>query len=355
MSKTKTIKARVITAIAATAVVGTLASACTSTSSAAGKDSVSVVGFSVLEQVNKAAFAAFDKTPAGKGVDFSSSYGASGDQSRAVAGGVKADYVHFSLEPDLTRLVDAGLVAKDWNAGPTHGIASDSVVVFVVRKGNPKHIKSWDDLVKPGTTVVTPNPGSSGAAKWNLLAAWEHIKGAGGTDAQAKAYVSKLLKNTPVLPASGREATSAFVEGDQDVLLAYEDEAIQAKQAGEDIDYVVPDDTLLIQNPAAVTTDASPKAKDFLDYVESAPGQELYAQYGFRPVDGVSGVKLPQVEGANDPAHPFPTPKTLYTVDGDLGGWSTANSAFFNDGSDGNPVGIIAKLIASSGSDAQDG
>jgi sulfate transport system substrate-binding protein len=352
---TKSIKARAITAIAATAVVGTLASACTSTSSADSKDSVAVVGFSVLEQVNKAAFSAFEDTDAGKGVDFTSSYGPSGDQSRAVAGGAKADLVHLSLEPDLTRLVDAGLVSKDWNAGPTHGIATDSVVVFVVRKGNPKHITSWDDLVKPGTTVVTPNPGSSGAAKWNLLAAWEHIKGAGGTDAQAKDFVGKLLKNTPVLPASGREATSAFVEGDQDVLLAYEDEAIQAKQAGEDIDYVVPSDTLLIQNPAAVTTDANAKAKDFLDWIESPAGQEVYAQYGFRPVDGVDGVKLPEVEGANDPSNPFPQPKTLYTVDGDLGGWSTANSEFFNDGSDGNPVGTIAQLIAASGSDAQDG
>jgi sulfate transport system substrate-binding protein len=351
----KTLKAKTLAGIAVLAMTGVAAAACTSTSSADSKNTVNVVGFSVLEQVNKAEFAAFQKTDAGKGVDFASSYGPSGDQSRAVEGGAKADVVHFSLEPDMTRLVDDGLVSKDWNAGPTKGIATDSVVVFVVRKGNPKHITSWDDLVKPGVSVVTPNPGSSGAAKWNLLAAWEHIKGAGGTDAQAKDFVGKLLKNTPVLPASGREATSAFVQGNQDVLLAYEDEAIQAKQAGENIDYVIPKDTLLIQNPAAVTTSASQPAKDFLSFMESPAGQEIYAQYGFRPVPGISGVKVPQVKGANDPSNPFPVPQKLYTVDKDLGGWDSANSTFFNDGSDGNPVGIISQLIAKSGSDAQDG
>ncbi|MCL2541927.1 MAG: sulfate ABC transporter substrate-binding protein [Nocardioidaceae bacterium] len=347
-------KAKAFAAVAVTAVVGMAATACTSTASGDSKNSVAVVGFSVLEQANKAVYAGFDKTPAGKGVTFTSSYGASGDQSRAVAGGVKADLVHFSLEPDMQRLVDAGLVAKDWSAGPTKGIGTDSVVVFIVRKGNPKHITSWDDLVKPGVSVVTPNPGSSGAAKWNLLAAWEHIKGAGGTDAQAKTFVSKLLKNTPVLPASGREATSAFVEGNQDVEIAYESDAIEAKQAGEPVDYVVPKDTLLIQEPAAVTTTATPAAKSFLGYMESASGQELYAESGFRPVPSVKGVKLPAVKGANDPSNPFPQPTTLYTVDKDLGGWDSADSTFFNDGSDGNPVGIISQLIADSGSKAED-
>lgn len=351
----KTRSAKTAAGVALLAVTGLVATACTSTASGDSASTVSVVGFSVLQQANDAEFKAFQGTGSGKGVDFAPSYGPSGDQSRSVAGGAKADVVHFSLEPDMTRLVDADLVSKDWNQGATTGIATDSVVVFVVRKGNPKHITSWDDLIKPGVSVVTPNPGSSGAAKWNLLAAWEHITGAGGSEAQAKEFVGKLLKNTPVLPASGREATSAFVEGDQDVLLAYEDEAIQARQAGEDVDYVVPSDTLLIQNPAAVTTSASQPAKDFLNFMLSAPGQEIYAQYGFRPVPGISGVTVPEVQGANDPSNPFPDPKTLYTVDKNLGGWDSANSKFFNDGSDGSPVGIISQLIADSGSDAQDG
>ncbi|GAB3856480.1 sulfate ABC transporter substrate-binding protein [Nocardioides maradonensis] len=352
MKKTRT--AKTAAGVALLAVTGLVATACTSTSSGDSAKTVSVVGFSVLQQANDAEFKAFQGTSAGSGVEFAPSYGASGDQSRSVAGGAKADVVHFSLEPDMKRLVDANLVSKDWNTGATKGIATDSVVVFVVRKGNPKHITSWDDLVKPGVSIVTPNPGSSGAAKWNLLAAWEHVVGAGGSEAQAKQFVGKLLKNTPVLPSSGREATSAFVEGNQDVLLAYEDEAIQAKQAGENIDYVIPNDTLLIQNPAAVTTSASQPAKDFLSFMLSPQGQEIYAQYGFRPVPGVSGVAVPQVKGANDPSNPFPDPKTLYTVDKNLGGWDSANSKFFNDGSDGNPVGIISQLIADSGSDAQD-
>jgi sulfate transport system substrate-binding protein len=157
-----------------------------------------------------------------------------------------------------------------------------------------------------------------------------------------------------VLPASGRDATSAFLEGDQDVLITYENEAILAKQSGSDIDYVLPSDNLLIENPAAVTKDAPQAASDFLDFMESAQGQEIYAKYGFRPVDGIDGVTVPEVEGANDPSDPFPTPQTLYTIEKDFGGWSKAADQFFADGEDGEPVGIITDLIAKSGSDAQE-
>lgn len=346
----KTIKATVA------GLTGVLAlTACTSAGGNESKDSLSVVAFSVMEAANEPVFEAFQDSDAGEDIEFAASYGASGDQSRAVVDGKDADYVHFSLETDVTRLVGEGLVAEDWKeATPTNGIATSSVVVFVVREGNPLGIDSWDDLAQDDIEIVTPNPGSSGAARWNILAAWAHIVGNGGTEDEAKEFVSQLLANTPALPASGREATSAFVEGDQDVLLSYENEAILAKQNGEAIDYVVPTDTLLIENPAAVTVDAKDGAEDFLEFVTSAEAQEIYAGFGFRPVAGVDGVELPEVEGANDPADPFPAPEQLFTIDGDFGGWGEAAEKFFADGEDGEPLGIIPTLIEESGADAQE-
>lgn len=346
----KTIKATVV------GLTGVLAlTACTSAGGSSSKNTLSVVAFSVMESANEPVFEAFQDTDAGEDTDFAPSYGASGDQSRAVVEGKEADFVHFSLETDMTRLVDEGLVADDWKEQtPTHGIATSSVVVFVVREGNPLGIDSWDDLVQKDIELLTPNPGSSGSARWNILAAWAHIVGNGGTEAEAKDFISDLLANTPALPASAREATSAFVEGDQDVLLSYENEAILAKQNGEAIDYVVPSDTLLIENPAAVTTDAKDGATDFLDFLLSPEGQEIYAGFGFRPVEGVEGVELPEVEGANDPADPFPAPAQLFTIDGDFGGWSETAEKFFADGEDGEPLGIIPQLIEDSGADAQE-
>jgi sulfate/thiosulfate-binding protein len=347
---TKTIKA------AAVALAGVLAlSACTS-DGASGDDAktLSVVAFSVMETANEPVFEAFQDTEAGADVEFAPSYGASGDQSRSVVSGAEADVVHFSLEPDVTRLTGEKLVADDWKDNATNGIATSSVVVFVVRKGNPENIQGWDDLVKPGVEIVTPNPGSSGSAKWNILAAWGHVIANGGSEDDAKQFVGDLLANTPALPASGREATSAFVEGDQDVLLSYENEAILAKQNGQEIDYVVPEETLLIENPAAVTEDAAEGAQEFLDFMTSAEGQAIYAGFGFRPVAGVEGVELPEVEGANDPADPFPAPATLFTIDGDFGGWAEADEKYFADGEDGEPVGIIPTLIEQSGTDAQE-
>lgn len=341
---------------AAAALTGMLVlSACTSTgASGDDADTVSVVAFSVMETANEPVFEAFQDTDGGKDAEFAPSYGASGDQSRAVVSGADADVVHFSLETDVTRLVDEGLVTDDWKDNATKGIATSSVVAFVVRKGNPENIRTWDDLVKPGVEVVTPNPGSSGSARWNILAAWAHVVGNGGTEEEAEAFVEDLLGNTPALPASAREATSAFVEGDQDVLLSYENEAILAKQNGEEIDYVVPPDTLLIENPATVTEDAGDGAEDFLDFMTSAEGQALYAGFGFRPVAGVDGVEVPEVEVANDPENPFPAPEQLFTVDGDFGGWNEAADTFFADGEDGGPVGIIPRLIEESGTDAQE-
>src|SRR3954465_4684546 len=299
-------------ALAAGVVAAAMAlTGCGSSSDAASKTNLNVVGFSILEQPNKQVFSDFEKTSAGKGVTFKGSYGASGDQSRAVAAGQKADVVHFSLETDITRLGDAGLVAKDWNAGSTKGIASQSVVVFVVRKGNPKGIKTWSDLVKPGVKIITPNPGSSGSARWNILAAWGSVIADGGTEADAKAYLTKFFDNTVALPGSGREATTAFTSGNGDVLLSYENEAILARQKGADLHCIAPDQTLLIQNPGAVTKDASPAAKKFLTYLTGKEAQTVYEQNGFRPL--VRGITEP-VKGANDENNPFPTPAKLLTI-----------------------------------------
>jgi sulfate transport system substrate-binding protein len=345
-----------------------------------GGETISLNAFSVMEAANEPVFEDFEGTDAGDGVTFETSYGASGDQSRAVVAGADADVVHYSLEGDVTRLVDEGLVADDWKDNATNGIATSSVVVFVVRKGNPEGIESWDDLVKPGVEIITPNPGSSGSARWNILAAWAHVTGNGGSEDDAKAFLTKLLNNTIALPGSGREATTAFTDGSGDVLLSYENEAIQAKQAGLDADYVVPDTTLLIQNPVALTKDASEASKTFLEYQLSDAAQKVYATFGFRPlnpdikvsVKGASdaakaflkyqlgtaaqtvyatfgfrpldpSIKV-AVKGANDEANPFPEPRALLTIDGDFGGWSAANKKFFDEKN-----GIITKLLAKSG------
>jgi sulfate transport system substrate-binding protein len=339
------------------AVAATLAGALALSACAADADSgdgsgdsstnLSVVGFSVMETPNDAAFKAFEETDAGKDVTFDGpAYGASGDMSRGVVDGQDADLVHFSLEPDMTRLVDAGIVADDWKDNDTNGICTQSVVVMVVPKGNPKKIDSWDDLVKDDISIVTPNPASSGSAKWNLLAAYGSVISDGGSEDDAKAYMKEFFDHVSALPDSGRDATTAFTQGQGDVLLSYENEAILARQNGEDFDYVVPDTTLLIENPCAVTVDAPDQAADFLDFQRSEEGQKLYAGFGFRPLTEVGDV---EVEGALDPADAFPEPATELTIDGDFNGWGEANDAFFGDGEEGNPLGIITEIQASSG------
>jgi sulfate/thiosulfate-binding protein len=312
--------------------------------SGSGSDSageINVVGYSVLEQANSEVISAFNDTDAGKDVDIKGSYGASGDQSRAVVAGQDADEVHLSLEPDVTRLVDEGIVADDWKDNDTKGICTTSVVVMVVAKGNPKGIDSWDDLVKPGVGIVTPNPASSGSAKWNLLAAYGSVVADGGSEDEAADYMTKFFDNVAALPDSGRDATTAFTSGTGDVLLSYENEAILARQSGQDFDYVIPDSTLLIENPCALTEDASEDAQAFLDFQKSEDGQKLYAETGYRPLGNVGDV---EVEGANDPSDPFPAPQKLLTVDGDFNGWADANTKFFDEND-----GILTKIQAEAG------
>jgi sulfate transport system substrate-binding protein len=306
------------------------------------KVNLNLVGFAVPQSANNAAHAVFAKSPEGQNTTWTESYGASGDQSRAVAGGLEADYVHFSLEGDVTRLVTAGLVGEDWNKGPDKGIVTRSVVVIVTRKGNPKKIMGWADLAKPGIRIVTPNPSSSGAARWNILAAYGSVRADGGTEAQASEYLTAFFKNVVSLPGSGRDATTAFLSGTGDVLLSYENEAILARQEGQDLDYFVPDTTLLIENPGAVTKTADPRATKWLEFVLSEPGQTEFVKKGFRPVIEVTGVK---VDKANDPANPFPAPvKKLQTIAADFGGWPAVNTKFFDATN-----GLVTKIQKESG------
>ena len=307
----------------------------------AGK-TLNIVGFSVMEQANQKVFDAFEKTDAGSGYTLQGSYGASGTQRDAVIGGQAADEVHLSLEPDVQKLVDAGKVAQDWKDNDTKGICTDSVVVFGVQSGNPKNITTWDDLLQPGVQIVTPDPGSSGSAKWNLLAAYGAYLQETGSASGAEADMKKFMANVVSWPDSGRDATTSFENGTGDVLLSYENEVILARQSGQDIDYVDPPTSLLIENPCAVTVGAPKAASDFLDFQKSAAGQKLYAETGFRPLPGVD-VGSVTVQGANDPDNPFPTIEHLLTVDDDFGGWDAANEKYFDDTN-----GILTKLKADS-------
>jgi sulfate transport system substrate-binding protein len=309
-------------------------------SGGSGGGKINLVGYSVPKPAYDALQAAFVKTSAGKGVTFSDSYRPSGSQSKAVAAGQPADYVAFSTGSDMSKLVPSH-VAASWDAGKNKGIVSDTVVVLVVRKGNPKHITGWDDLARPGVKIVTPDPASSGSAKWNILAAYEHVISQGGTAAQAAAYLKTFFKNAVSKPASGADAMTTFLGGTGDVLVSYESEAINARQQGKAVDYIVPKQSVLIETPGAVTKSAPAVAKKFLDFVESAQGQKIFAAHGFRPVG--SSVSPGTVQGALDPAHPFPTVPQLTTVP-QLGGWSAVNDKFFDDKN-----GLVTKIENAAG------
>ena len=316
-----------------------LAAGCGGGSGSGGGEKLTLVAYSTPREAYQALIPAFQKTDAGKGVSFSQSYGGSGDQARAVQSGLAADVVAFSLEPDMTKLVDDGLVAKDWNAGGHKGMVTDSVVALVVRKGNPKNIRTWDDLVKPGVEVITPNPFTSGGARWNVMAAYGAQIQQGRSPEQAVAYLEQLFRNVPVQDKSAREALQTFVGGKGDVMIAYENEAITAQQKQQPVDYVTPDQTILIENPIAVTTRSKnpEKAKAFLDFLLSPQAQQVFADKGYRPVNQ-------QVAATAK----FPQPSGLFTI-ADLGGWSEVNTKFF-DKKAGIMAGIEQKIGVSVGS-----
>lgn len=289
----------------------------------AADTTLTLVAYAVPEPGWSKIIPAFAATEEGKGVAVTTSYGASGDQSRAVVDGKPADIVNFSVEPDVTRLVKADKVAKDWNADATKGIPFGSVVSLVVRKGNPKGIKDWDDLLAPGVEVVSPSPLSSGSAKWNLLAPYA-AKSNGGKDPQAGLdFVSKLVgEHIKTRPGSGREATDLFLQGTGDVLISYENEAINTERQGKDVEHVNPPQTFKIENPVAVVTSSAhqQQANALKNFLYTEQGQKLWAEAGFRPVD-------PAV--AEQFAKDFPAPAKLWTI-ADLGGWGQVDPALFD-------------------------
>jgi sulfate/thiosulfate transport system substrate-binding protein len=282
---------------------------------------LSLVAYSTPREAYEELIPAFQDTPEGRGFDFDQSYASSGEQSRAVEAGLAADVVAFSLEPDVTRLVDAGLVDAAWNQNEHDGMVTDSVVVFAVRPGNPENIQTWDDLLEDGIEVITPNPFTSGGAQWNIMAAYGAQLEQGKSDEEAIEYLRDLfLNHVPVQDKSARESLQTFAAGKGDVLLAYENEAIFAQQAGQALEYVVPDETILIENPVAVVaTSGNPRAAQaFVDYLYTPEAQAVFASKGYRPV----------VEGV-EPEFDFPDPPGLFTID-DLGGWPEVRMRFFD-------------------------
>ena len=308
---------------AALAVVATalLVSACGGSDEAdagAAKSKLTLVAYSTPREVYEALIPKFKATDAGKGVTFDQSYGGSGEQSRAVEAGLQADIVAMSLAPDIDRLGDAGIVADTWADDEFDGMVSRSVVVLAVRKGNPKNIHGWDDLVRDGVDVITPNPFTSGGARWNVMAAWGAERKQGESESDATKYLGQLFHNVSVQDKSARESLQTFLGGKGDVLLAYENEAITAQQNGGDVDYVVPDQTILIENPIAVTKDGGETAEAFVDFAQSAEAQKVFATKGYR------SIRNNLVDKST-----YPTPRSLFTI-ADLGGWPDVQERFFD-------------------------
>jgi sulfate/thiosulfate-binding protein len=300
-----------------------------------GDVKLDLVAYSTPAEAYADIFDAFEGTDAGSGVSFSESYGSSGEQSRAVEAGQPADYVHFALAPDVDREVEAGIVAADWDQGPTNGVIAKSVTVFVVREGNPKDIHTWDDLLKDDVDVLNANPFTSGGARWNVMAAYGAQLEQGKTPEEAEQYLYDLYQHVSVQDDSARDALATFTGGKGDVLLSYENEAILAQEAGEPIEYVVPDQTISIETVGAITeTSKHPEqAQAFLDFVLSDDGQQIFVDHGYRPA----------VDGITSDEYDYPVPSSLFTID-DVGGWDEVMTTFFDD-----EKGIMAKVEQSIG------
>ena len=294
---------------------------------------LSLVAYSTPRDAYSALIPMFQKTPDGDGVSFTQSYGASGDQTRAIIAGLKADVVELSLAPDMDQLVRAGIVSPTWRQQSYKGIVTDSVVVFVVRPGNPKHIKTWDDLLRKGVQVVTPNPFTSGGARWNVMAAYGSWRKQGRTDAQAQANLLRLFRNVVVQDKSARDSVNTFLSGKGDVLLSYENEALGGQKRGQNLPYVIPKKTILVENPIAVTKTSgnAAKANQFLRFLRTPAAQQVFADWGYRPV-------VPSVLAAN--RKKFPVRPGQFTIDQlGLGGWDKVQTRFFDP-----KAGIMARI-----------
>jgi sulfate/thiosulfate transport system substrate-binding protein len=282
---------------------------------------LAIVAYSTPKTVLGKIVQAWQQTPDGQGVSFTQSYGGSTDQARAVAAGLPADVLFLSTGDDVELLVDAGIVDANWDKQSYNGIGADSVIVFVVRNGNPKHIKSWADLIRPGVQVITPNPFASGNGKWSVLAAYGAQRALGKTDKQAVDYVQKLFKHVVAQDTTSRNATNTFVSGKGDVLITYESEAISAGFSGS---YVIPRQTLLIELPLAVTKNSHDKDKalQFMRYFKSPPAQELLGQSGWRPVNPTA---------AKEFTKKYPARPGIFKIEAKyIGGWRAADAKWFD-------------------------
>jgi len=275
------------------------------------------------------AFAQYWKSKTGDKVTVRQSHGGSGKQARAVIDGLEADVVTLALAYDVDAIAEKGLIKPGWQKELPHNSSPyTSTIVFLVRKGNPKKIKNWDDLIKPGISVITPNPKTSGGARWNYLAAWAFaLHQPGGNEAKAKEFVSKLLKNVPVLDSGARGSTNTFVQrGLGDVLLAWENEAFLAiNELGPDkFDVVTPSESILAEPPVTVIDKVADKrgtrkvAEEYLKYLYTDEGQKIAAKHYYRPINPKIPSKLAKVK--------------LYTIDQVFGGWQKAQKTHFADG-----------------------
>ena len=290
---------------------------------------LTLVAYSTPREAYEEIIPLFQATPEGAGVTFDTSYASSGEQSRAVESGLPADIVALSLAPDIDRLVEPGLVAEDWSGDEYAGMVTDSIVVFAVRPGNPEEIAGWDDLIAEGIEVITPNPLTSGGAKWNIMAGYGAQLEQGKTEEDAVEYLRQLFTHVPVQDKSAREALATFLGGKGTVLLAYENEVITAQQAGEEIEYVIPAETILIENPVAVVTESAypEKAAAFVAFLRSPEAQRVFGEKGYRPI-------VPEILGEFE----YPTPAGLFTI-ADHGGWPEVNATFFDP-----DTGIVAQV-----------
>ncbi len=263
-------------------------------------------------------------------VIFQQSYGASGSQARAVIDGLEADIVHLALGLDVQRIEKAGLIQPGWEQElPNDAIVTKSVPVIVTRDGNPKGIRDWPDLAKPGISLITTDPKTSGVARWNFLALWNSVIKTGGDDAKAMDFVTKVYANVPVLTRDAREATDAFFkQGQGDALINYENELILAGQKGEKTNYTIPQVNVSIDNPIAVVDKNVNKhnnreiAEAFVKFLYTPEAQTEFAKFGFRPVS---------IAQTKEFADKFPLVQTLSTVK-DFNGWEEIQKKFFADG-----------------------
>ncbi|MBN3873234.1 sulfate ABC transporter substrate-binding protein [Nostoc sp. JL33] len=296
---------------------------------------LTLVSFAVTKAAHEAIIPKFVeqwKKDHNQTVVFKQSYGGSGSQTRAVIDGLEADVVHLALSGDTSKIEKAGLIQSGWEKEvPNNGIVSKTVAALVTRPGNPKGIKTWEDLAKGGIKLITADPKTSGIARWNFLALWNSVIKTGGDEAKATEFVTKVYNNVPILTKDAREATDTFAkQGQGDALINYENEIILAQQKGQKVEYVVPDVNISIDNPIAVVDKNVDKhgtrevAEGFVKYLYSPSAQQEFVKFGFRPVDET----LAQTKEVTDK---FPKVKSLGTV-ADFGGWEAIDKKFFADG-----------------------